>query len=233
MNDLDAFKKVWGLELDKKNKGFSNLIKKIEREKKFSMSSRLQKKALKIFVEYINSKKIPGDFVECGTYKGANIVLLRYLTKKKIHVFDTFSGMTEYNKSEYNLFEKKYAKDLLVGDKHMNRYWTYATFKMFKQYLLKFNSFSNLNIIKGDVRKTLLKKNNIKKISLLICDTDFYDSSLVILKKLYQKVSTGGVIIFDDYSMWTGQKKAVDKFFKHKKNLIFPIDGSASFAIKL
>ena len=57
MNDLDAFKKVWGLELDKKNKGFSNLIKKIEREKKFSMSSRMQKKALKIFVEYINSKK--------------------------------------------------------------------------------------------------------------------------------------------------------------------------------
>ena len=141
--------------------------------------------------------------------------------------------MTEYNKSEYNLFEKKYAKDLLVGDKHMNRYWTYATFKMFKQYLLKFNSFSNLNIIKGDVRKTLLKKNNIKKISLLICDTDFYDSSLIILKNLYEKVSPGGVLIFGDFSMWTGQKKAVDKFFKHKKNLIFPIDGSASFAIKL
>jgi len=44
MNDLDAFKKVWGLELDKKNKGFSNLIKKIERDKKFSMSSRLKKR---------------------------------------------------------------------------------------------------------------------------------------------------------------------------------------------
>jgi len=160
-------------------------------------------------------------------------VLLRYLTKKKIHVFDTFNGMTENNKSEYNLFEKKYAKDLLVGDKHMNRYWTYASFKTFKQYLLKFNSFSNLNIIKGDIRKTLLKKNNIKKISLLISDTDFYDSSLIVLEKLYQKVSSGGVIVFDDYGMWSGQKKAVNKFFKNKKNLIFPIDGSASFVIKL
>ena len=191
MNDLDAFKKVWGLELDKENKGFSALIKKVEREEDFSMSSRLQKKAFKIFVEYINKKKIPGDFVECGTYKGANIVLLRYLSKKKIHIFDTFNGMTEYDQSEYNVFEKKYAKNLLVGDKLMNKYWTFATFKIFKQYLTKFKSFSNLNIVKGNIKKILLKKNKIKKISLLICDTDFYDSSLIALKKLFKKVSKG------------------------------------------
>ena len=82
------------------------------------------------------------------------------------------------------------------------------------------------------MRQTLKKKNNIGKISLLICDTDFYDSSKIILEKLYSKVVNGGIIIFDDYGMWSGQKKAVDNFFKSKKKHIFQIDAFASFMVK-
>ena len=48
--------------------------------------------------EYVEAKKIPGDFVECGVWKGGNLMLFSDLQanvreKRNIFGFDTFSGM--------------------------------------------------------------------------------------------------------------------------------------------
>jgi len=54
------------------------------------------------------------------------------------------------------------------------------------------------------------------------------------LKKLYPNVVKGGFIIIDDYGTWQGCKKAVDEYFKNKKNIFFiSIDGEALIGIKL
>ena len=45
-------------------------------------------------------------------------------------------------------------------------------------------------------------------------DTDWYESSKYELEQLYDNVVSGGVIIFDDYNHWQGQRKATDDFFK-------------------
>jgi len=34
--------------------------------------------------------------------------------------------------------------------------------------------------------------------------------------KLYDNVVDGGLIIFDDYYFWNGQKKATDEFFQER-----------------
>lgn len=71
-----------------------------------------------------------------------------------------------------------------------------------------------LHYIIGDVRKTLLNdKNKPEKIAILRLDTDWYDSTKVELQELYDKVVKGGIIIFDDYYHWDGQRKAVDEYF--------------------
>ena len=220
-----------GSSIDKK---YLRLCEKIN-NKGLSMSSTLQKNFLFYVLKNLKKNKITGDIVECGTWQGANIILIRSLIKKKIHVFDTFDGMTEPDKNEYNFAEKKSAKYLLKKDKkkiNVNNYHTLSSIETFHQNLKKFNCNKNIVIHKGDVRQTLKKKNNIRKISLLICDTDFYDSSKIVLEKLYSKVANGGIIIFDDYGMWSGQKKAVDNFFKSKKKHIFQIDAYASFMVK-
>ena len=78
-----------------------------------------------------------------------------------------------------------------------------------------------------------LKKNAPKKISLLRLDTDWYESTKVELNLLFPKLSKGGVLIIDDYNTWSGCKKAVDEYFKHKKNIFFlSIDNEALIGIK-
>jgi hypothetical protein len=66
----------------------------------------------------------------------------------------------------------------------------------------------------GDVMKTLADPKNIpESIAILRLDTDWYQSSKYELEQLYSKVPKGGVVIFDDYYHWDGQRRATDEFF--------------------
>jgi len=72
-----------------------------------------------------------------------------------------------------------------------------------------------LHYIVGDVCETLNNDVNIpKNIAVLRLDTDWYYSSKIELEKLFPNVVKGGVVIFDDYYFWDGQRKATDEYFK-------------------
>lgn len=51
-------------------------------------------------------------------------------------------------------------------------------------------------------------------IAVLRLDTDWYESSKFELEIMYDRVAAGGVIIFDDYYHWAGQRRATDEFFQ-------------------
>ena len=62
--------------------------------------------------------------------------------------------------------------------------------------------------------ETLKEKSNIPdKIAILRLDTDWYESSKYELEQMYDNVVKGGVIIFDDYYHWDGQRRATDDYF--------------------
>ena len=77
----------------------------------------------------------------------------------------------------------------------------------------------NIHYIVGDVMETL-KIFVPEKIAILRLDTDWYESSKIELEMMYQNVVPGGVIIFDDYFHWDGQRRAVDDFFNKINNLV-------------
>jgi len=81
--------------------------------------------------------------------------------------------------------------------------------------------FNNLKLYAGDVKKTSKEyaKNTVgSRIALLYLDVDNYEGTLQILKNLYNKMSKGGIIAFDEYAIkGHGESDAVDKFFKGKK----------------
>jgi len=63
--------------------------------------------------------------------------------------------------------------------------------------------------------ETLKYKTNIpEKIAILRLDTDWYESTKYELEQMYDNVVSGGLIIFDDYYHWDGQRRAVDEYFK-------------------
>jgi predicted O-methyltransferase YrrM len=105
------------------------------------------------------------------------------------------------------------------------------------QELLDKQSLSkNVELIKGDILVTLknyLEKNPHLKISLLHIDVDLYEPVKEILEQLYDRVSTGGIIILDDYGTFAGTNKAVDDFFNNRAEVKkLPFSNTISYIVK-
>ena len=69
--------------------------------------------------------------------------------------------------------------------------------------------------MRGLFQKTL-PTTEISKIALLHIDGDWYESVRACLENLYDKVTPGGFIQFDDYGYWKGARKAVDEFLENR-----------------
>ena len=185
-------------------------------------------------LEYIRLNNINGDVVECGVWKGGNIIgvmeyLHHYKIDKKIWLFDTFEGMTDPEENDIDL-NNNHASNML----HIPIVLAYSPIDEVKENLSRSNfNKENLIFVIGDVSETLINKNNIpEKISLLRLDTDWYKSTKDELNYLYPKLENGGVLIVDDYGHWKGSKQAVDEYFYNKNVLIEKIDYTGIKIIK-
>lgn len=161
-------------------------------------------------LQSVHENKIAGDFVECGIWKGGNIVIAKKFLDsvnniKNFFCYDTFEGMTEPGE-----FDGEKAHKTWQGKSKCEAGMeeVIAVFKFHNLY------DDRIKFIKGDVRKTLLDKNNLPdSISILRLDTDFFDSTLIELELLYPRLSSGGYLIVDDYGHWHGSRRAVNAYF--------------------
>jgi O-methyltransferase len=210
----------------------------INKCKKYSMTPKLRMWALIQSFHHIVNKKIEGEFVECGIWKGGNIILLlnlleKFNIKRKVYGFDTFEGMSEPSSVDIK-YNQMIAKDIQLKNFINQTKWNYSSIEDVKKNIK--NNTANYNqsvLIKGKVENTLLDEKNIpNKISILRLDTDFYESTKIELDVLYKRLSIGGVLIIDDYGNWLGAKKAVDEFFNNKKTWLHYIDRTCRLLIK-
>jgi O-methyltransferase len=192
-------------------------------------------------INYIFINNIEGDFVECGVYKGGSSMMMASLikktsSKKKLWMYDTFKGMTPPDENDVDLKGVSAKKFLETKKKIENDddIWAYSSLEYVKKNIRRTGiNEDQCEYIAGPVENTL-KVHRPKKISLLRLDTDFYSSTKFELDYLYSILSKNGIIIIDDYGHWRGCKKAVDDFFKSKKNFFFSkIDYSGIVGIKL
>ena len=181
-------------------------------------------------LRYILIHNIEGSIVECGVGDGNFEYiwineLMKYKVVRDIFLYDTFGGLVEPSEYDYTCKdaviysmnkEEVHAtwKKNIITDKING--WCYAPLEMVKQ---KLNSTGypqeKLHYIVGDVMETLQDKSTIpEKIAILRLDTDWYESSKYELEQMYNNVVVGGIIIFDDYYHWDGQRRATDDFFK-------------------
>jgi O-methyltransferase len=177
--------------------------------------------------------KLEGAYVECGVYEGAHpklcadLTLQNNLPIRNIYMFDTYEGLTEPGEYDYTsdaTLLYKMTREQVYNEWKNNQKndvtngWCYCSLENVKKNVEQSGyPKDKLFYIKGDVCETLLNKENIPdKIAVLRLDTDWYESTKIELEVLYDKVVPGGVIIFDDYFHWDGQRRAVDDFFKNK-----------------
>lgn len=188
----------------------------------YTMTSVERMYALYCSVNYILSKDIDGDFVECGVWRGGSSMLIakmlfnRNINNRKIYLYDTFEGMSEPTNLDITI-DNDDAKVMLKRNVNNREesVWCLADLTDVKRNL-KSTEFpeSNLVYIKGKVEDTLPTKIPNGKISLLRLDTDWYESTKHELNILFPMLTENGVLIVDDYGYWKGCRQAVDEYFE-------------------
>ena len=211
---------------------------------KYSMTSLARRWALINAIKYVKNQKIDGDFVECGVWKGGNLIIFnnlnrKYNLNKKIFGYDTFSGMSEPTIHDNNFLNINAKKEWEKNKKENNintSFNCYSSLDEVKNNIKNCSeekSIEKINLVLGKVEETLIKQENLpKNISILRLDTDWYESTKIELEILYPKLTKGGVLIIDDYGQWKGSRKAVDEYFFGKDVVLHYIDFSCRMMIK-
>lgn len=216
------------------------IIKFINISSKFSMTGHQRMHLLSQSILNTKNNKLEGDFVECGVWRGGNIILYKLLNDfygldKIIFAYDTFEGMTapedidmdSDGNSAYKLLNES------IKSEYLKNIHCVAKINSVKRNILKYSNLENINFIIGPVEKTLLLEKNLpKKISVLRLDTDWYSSTKIELEILYPRLVHGGVLIIDDYGHFKGARKATDEFFLDKKKWLHVCDYSCRYLIK-
>lgn len=202
-------------------------------------------------IDYILNNNIPGDIVECGCGNGNfEIMWIQQLQKRNalrnIRMYDTFAGLTEPSEKDFSVTEttqytmsaqevkSNWLKNVKSSTENNWCSWSVDYVKNILSPLQYPNEY--LHYIVGDVRKTLMEEKNIPdKIAILRLDTDWYDSSKIELIKLFPKVVPGGLVIFDDYNHWNGQRQATNEYFAEigESYTLIPVTDKVVAMIKL
>ncbi len=150
----------------------------------------------------LHTRSLPGDSAEVGVYKGGTAMLLAKAfeaTGKNVHLFDTFGGMPPTDSSR---------------DRHKQGDFDDVTYEEVKEYM---SDCPHAHLYKGFFPNTAGPVEE-KTFCLVHVDVDIYQSVLDCCRFFYPRLTSGGVMIFDDYGRWScpGAKAAVDEFFADK-----------------
>jgi O-methyltransferase len=141
-----------------------------------------------------NISQIKGDIVECGVWRGGfSIFLAKTFPKKTVWVCDSFEGFQPLEKARFEYPSERHTPgvDIAVSLEQVK--------ENFKLYGLE--ESKKIVFLKGFVQDTL-PNAGIKQISLLRVDVDAYSATLEVLEELYDKVQSGGYIVFDDSCLY-------------------------------
>ena len=163
---------------------------------------------------------LEGDIIEFGVWRGHTTKRMAAVAKdagikKRLYACDSFEGFGDevITSQDTSLFrpvsrlKKKFTAANDVPDKLE---------EFFKCFDL--DGFC----VKGYFHRSLKTIDNNAKYCFAHVDCDAYTSHLDCLSYVYQRMSKGGCIVFDDYDKkpWPGATKAIDEFLSDKPEKI-------------
>jgi hypothetical protein len=159
-----------------------------------------------------NTTSLPGDFVECGVFKGdmswvvANV--LDFASEDRVfYLYDSFEGFSpEYSSKDDFPLNPDYLE-------YADRF--YKIPDLFDQVQERFKTFPNVKVIKGFLPDSLSQAAP-DRIAYLHLDLNSPAAEVDTLEILFDRIVPGGIIILDDYGWFEflKQKRAADKFMQ-------------------
>lgn len=169
---------------------------------------------------------IPGDFVECGVFAGAQSAAMAKAihdyecqtatpfalndSGRRVHLFDTFCGIPQAGPHDKEFLDAGHAAGVSA-----------CPLAQVKGYMRDWGIPDELLVYhEGLFRDTVprawgafISPDGIERaaIAVLRLDGDLYESTKVCMRYLYPLVSRGGWVIIDDWKL-SGARKAVEEF---------------------
>jgi len=207
-------------------------IDSITAVKQFAVLARRQ--ALKRFLAHVELFKmtldVPGDIAELGVFRGAGLFTWGNLLEsycvgdrtKVVYGFDNWRGFTK-------LSEQDGVSGADVGrvaggfDPGAYRAELESAIEIFDSDRF-IPGKPRIVLVDGNIEETVPKfaaERPGVRFSLVHFDCDLYAPTKAALNALWNKVSRGGVVIFDEYAIadWPGETAAVDEFLADKPGI--------------
>jgi len=148
---------------------------------------------------------VPGDFLEAGVWRGGACIFLRALLNvygdryRKVWLADSFRGLPKPDAGNF------------PADRGMNLWRDPALSVSVEEVKANFERYGLLDdrvrFLPGFFKDTL--PGPVARLSILRLDGDMYESTIQVLTALYPKLSDGGYLIIDDFSVFPACRKAV------------------------
>jgi hypothetical protein len=136
---------------------------------------------------------VPGDFVQCGVYRGEQAFYMAKEAKSHVHLFDSFEGSVDLIDVDNEYYKENPYK---------------ASVEEVKEVLAQFN---NVTI---NVGKVPLNFETVNEIAFLHVDVNLYEPTKISLTELWPKVVSGGMVMVDLHDSYSsGAELAVAEFF--------------------
>ena len=188
--------------------------------------------SLQELVHYVLRRKLQGDFVECGAWKGQSAYMISSILSENgftgdFHIFDSFEGgLSDKVKKDKNLRGELTEKQIQEESE------LYSSSEDEVKSCLR--DFRFIHLYKGWIPERFdeVEKRNI---SFVHIDVDLYEPTLDSLNFFYPKLVNDGVIVCDDYGVtqFPGAKRAVDEFLKNNTcRMFYEVPMGSCFIIK-
>ena len=187
----------------------------LDRVRPFTMVGMESLVALALQVRHVLGHNIPGDFVECGVWRGGASFLMAELlrqagvTDRKVWLFDSFEGLPPPGGVD-GPAAMAYSKNT-DSPSYFNN--CSASIEEVLRIATELGVASYTEFVKGWFDQTLpTNRDRIGPIALLRIDCDWYSSVMCCLDNLYDQVADRGFVVLDDYYTWDGCAIAVHEF---------------------
>ena len=166
---------------------------------------------MEFLVKAVINDKIQGAIVETGSYKGGMMAFTKGIlrlyepsARRQVYLFDTFK---HFPKSD------RHAKDQAI---HPLVEFLFESMWSADQVMANFEKYDllddDVHLVEGLFEDTV-PKTYIGPIAILRLDSDYYESTMLVLENYYWHVVKSGFVIIDDWNNpFLGCKDAVIEF---------------------
>lgn len=162
-------------------------------------------------------ENIPGLFLEAGVALGGSAIVLSHLKgERPLYLYDVYGMIPAPGNKDGADAHKRYAEIISGSSKGLGAdlYYGYVP-DLLEKVLTNLAMFGvdhgrdHVTLVQGLFEATLWPPGTI---ALAHIDCDWYDSVRTCIDRIAPNLAVGGIVAFDDYSSYSGCRRAVDEW---------------------